>query len=138
MSKRPISLGGPDWLTMRAKAPTTPESPTPPEPTMLEASKIVAIRTVIYRIAEQQPLNISAMMRAIGKGTQNFAYYFVPDSKRVPSDTLDALVALFECKTAEEFFALDPLTRPGLGELIRQKKLEQYRGKLRRKNDGAL
>ncbi len=138
MSKRPISLGGPDRLAKRTEVPTTPESPTPPEPTMLEASKIAAIRTVIYRIAEHEPLNLSAVMRAIDRGIHSFGNYFSPESKRVPSDTLDALIALFECTTAEEFFALDPRIHPHLKELISLKRLGQYHGRLRRNDTGAL
>ncbi len=136
MSKRPISLGGPDGLTKSVKKSPAPESAPAPEHTTLDKKTVSAIRTVIYRIAEHKPLNLAAVMRAIGKGVHNFGTYFGPESKRVMSESLNALVALFECETPEEFFALDPNTRPGLGELIQRKGLEQYRKKLRK--DGAL
>jgi hypothetical protein len=131
MSKKPISLAEPGWQNRLAKTPSTPEPAPKPMSTMVDQRTIEAIVAVIEGIETAHPLNFSAVMRGIGKGSLNFRSLFDPTALRVSSQTLDALVALFDCQTPEEFFALAPGTSPNLGELIRTKGLGQYRARRR-------
>lgn len=106
------------------KQPATTITPPADPPTAAEIEQMAA---VIDNISSVHPLNFTKIMRALGKGALNFRWYFEPTAGRVTPESVEKLLALFGCRTKEEFFSLDPKSDRTLKQRIETHDIEQHR-----------